>query len=184
MQQITDVGIRLFSLHGFEGTTLDMIAADAGISRRTFFHYFTSKEEILLAWQNALPDRFHGAILRAHRDQSPLETLRDALLALEDDYSGQRSPAQRVLLFHIMQSSEQLRATQHIKHQRMQAAAQEALSVLWPEPERQLAHRIAAMIAVGVLQIALERWSAEHGREPLANYLTAGFEAARISVQG
>ena len=35
---------------GFDATTLDAIAAAADISRRTFFHYFPSKEAILDAF--------------------------------------------------------------------------------------------------------------------------------------
>lgn len=38
----------LFSRHGFEATTVDQIAAAAGMSRRTFFRYFTGKDELVL----------------------------------------------------------------------------------------------------------------------------------------
>ncbi len=39
----------LFSRQGFEATTVDQIAAAAGMSRRTFFRYFTGKDELVLA---------------------------------------------------------------------------------------------------------------------------------------
>src|SRR3954470_16234796 len=39
----------LFSEHGFEATTVDRIAAAAGMSRRTFFRYFASKDHLVLA---------------------------------------------------------------------------------------------------------------------------------------
>jgi len=38
----------LFAEQGFEGTTVDEIAEAAGMSRRTFFRYFSSKEELVL----------------------------------------------------------------------------------------------------------------------------------------
>ena len=38
----------LFAERGFEGTTVDEIAEAAGMSRRTFFRYFTGKEELVL----------------------------------------------------------------------------------------------------------------------------------------
>jgi AcrR family transcriptional regulator len=38
----------LFSRQGFETTTVDQIAAAAGMSRRTFFRYFTGKDELVL----------------------------------------------------------------------------------------------------------------------------------------
>jgi AcrR family transcriptional regulator len=38
----------LFSDQGFEATTVDQIAAAAGMSRRTFFRYFAGKDELVL----------------------------------------------------------------------------------------------------------------------------------------
>ena len=54
LKRITQTALGLFARHGYEATTLDMIAADAGISRRTFFHYFKSKDDILLSQQAGL----------------------------------------------------------------------------------------------------------------------------------
>ena len=41
--------LKLFVKNSYDGTTLDAIAQAAGISRRTFFYYFKSKEDVLLA---------------------------------------------------------------------------------------------------------------------------------------
>ena len=53
LRRIAETGLKLFIAHGYEGTTLEAIAEAAGISRRTFFYYFKSKEEVLLAWQGS-----------------------------------------------------------------------------------------------------------------------------------
>jgi AcrR family transcriptional regulator len=44
---IHDAGIRLFAVKGFDQTTVDEIAEAAGISRRSFFHYYASKDDLL-----------------------------------------------------------------------------------------------------------------------------------------
>ena len=44
--EIEQAAFRLFSQRGFERTTLDAIAAETGIGRRTLFRYFESKNDI------------------------------------------------------------------------------------------------------------------------------------------
>jgi AcrR family transcriptional regulator len=46
--EITRTAMELFLRHGFEATTIDDIATAAGISRRSFFRYFGTKEDIVL----------------------------------------------------------------------------------------------------------------------------------------
>lgn len=52
--QVVAESIRLFSENSYEATTVDQIAAAAGISRRTFFRQFGSKEDVIFADHEAL----------------------------------------------------------------------------------------------------------------------------------
>jgi len=44
--ELEQAAFTLFAAHGFDATTVDEIAAAAGIGRRTFFRYFPSKNDI------------------------------------------------------------------------------------------------------------------------------------------
>jgi AcrR family transcriptional regulator len=46
-QEIWMAGIKLFIEEGFDDVTVDQIAAQAGVSRRTFFRYFSSKDDLM-----------------------------------------------------------------------------------------------------------------------------------------
>jgi AcrR family transcriptional regulator len=67
-------------------TTLDAIAVAAGISRRTFFYYLKSKEDVLLAHESGdIPHVLRPTLLK----QSPMQSPIDALIgAIRADYRG------------------------------------------------------------------------------------------------
>jgi len=48
MEQIARVALQRFRNHGFDQTRVDDIASDMGMSSRTFFRYYPSKDDVLL----------------------------------------------------------------------------------------------------------------------------------------
>ncbi|MET8428721.1 mycofactocin system transcriptional regulator [Nocardia sp. NPDC004860] len=48
--ELERVAFELFERHGFEATTVEDIAAEVGVSKRTFFRYFESKNDVV--WGN------------------------------------------------------------------------------------------------------------------------------------
>ena len=83
--EIAHAALRLFGERGFEHVTVDQIVESAGVSRRTFFRYFDTKEDALLADYPELNIRLAETLGRAGSDD-PVEVVRAALHGLADWY--------------------------------------------------------------------------------------------------
>jgi hypothetical protein len=53
----------------------------------------------------------------------------------------------------------------------------EALREHWPEPGRETALRLVAMLSIGALRVSLETFNREEGRRPIAVVLNEAFDA-------
>lgn len=82
---IEQAAFRLFAEQGFDGTTTDQIAAAVGISRRTLFRYFSSKNDI--PWG---------------RFDSSLEDLRATLQEMPDDLPLWQAIREAVITFNTI----------------------------------------------------------------------------------
>ena len=180
LQRITEKGLELFIANGYEETTLDDITAAAGISRRTFFHYFKSKDEILLAWQSGLVESLRAAILEEGTDQSPLDALGNALLRLAAPYESDTA----IVMARLLKSSDQLQAANQAKFLQLEQAAFEALCRHWPKNNRRERLRMIAMVGVGVLRVAIDEWIDEGGKRSLPTRLKRALVSLRAELDG
>ena len=177
-KRLAETGLRLFLEKGYEETTLDAIAQAAGVSRRTFFHYFDHKEGILLAWQSGLGEAIQAAILGRRPDRPPIDVLLDAALQV----AGQYQDEDLIRIEALMKSTEMLRARKAAKFAEHEQVIFEALGLLWPAPERRESLRLVAMIAIGALRVAFERWAERGGAEPLADHLRRAFAELKAEI--
>ena len=74
------LGFELFARQGFDGTTVDDIAAAAGIGRRTFFRYFASKNDLVWGDFEAQLVRLEELLAAARPDVSMMDALRHAVV--------------------------------------------------------------------------------------------------------
>ncbi|WP_313666504.1 TetR/AcrR family transcriptional regulator [Atlantibacter hermannii] len=178
-RRITEAGLKLFAENGYTNTTLDAIAEAAGIARRTFFHYFRAKEDIILAWQQAQPDDLYAEILRQDEKLAPIAVIQVALMTLavnlRPDIAG--------LISGIVQTNERLQAGNQAKFVEMELAAYKALRERWPAEERQTGLRLAAIVAVGTMRLAIDQWIAEGYNRALAEHLNENFHLLRSELQ-
>ena len=176
---MAETGLRLFLEKGYEETTLDAIAEAAGVSRRTLFHYFRQKEDILLAWKSGLGEAIRAAILRERPDRPPLDIVLSALLQLVEQYQAE----DHIRIERLLASTDRLGASKLAKYAEQEQAVFEALVVLWPAPDRRERLRLVAMVSVGALRVAFERWAERGGAEPLAHHLRRAFAELKVEFE-
>ena len=173
LDRIAEVGLKLFAENGYEATTLDAIAAASGISRRTFFYYLKSKEDVLLAHESGnFPQALRPTFLKQSPRQSPLNAARKTFLALASMYETKES----IIADRILRSIEPLRLRKEALLVQMEELLAEAMYEMWPDRSQRPALRMAAMMAVGTLRFAKDNWRKNEAAHPLTHYIDEAFD--------
>ncbi|MBN0039200.1 TetR family transcriptional regulator [Cellulosimicrobium cellulans] len=161
--EITRVAMELFLDQGFAETTIDQIASRAGISRRSFFRYFGTKEDIVLG---DLVDQ--GALVRAALEAIPLsvppwQALQEALWEV-DRRSGAHDTALKTA--RMMYETPSLRARSIEKHLRWQELLvpniRQRLGID-PDDESDPAADAIVASAIACLDVAGQIWARSNG---------------------
>jgi AcrR family transcriptional regulator len=176
-ERIADAGLRLFLDQGFEATTLDAIAEAAGIARRTFFHYFDSKEALLFAYEGEMEQSLRAAVAGIDSVTPPFEAMVMAMEKMISSLGTERARA----IDSILQSSEALRAGKHAHYVRLENILFLTLAEKWPASAGQARLRLISMVGVGALRLAVEQWRTEKALT-LQGYLNVSLAALRSEL--
>lgn len=84
--EIERAALRLLLARGYDAVSIDDIAAVVGMSGRTFFRYYATKDEILRRFQAGL----HEALIETFKDRPADESALEALRARRLNREGRR----------------------------------------------------------------------------------------------
>ena len=79
---LLDAALDLFSAHGYDETTTDEIAEAAGVSPRTFFRYFPTKESVLFSGEYNFIHAFSAVYLGRDESLSDYEAMAESFALL------------------------------------------------------------------------------------------------------
>src|SRR4051812_41567616 len=79
-REIQQTAISLFAERGYDAVTVEDIAREAGISERTFFRYFASKDHLLVAEAGRRIEVIHESLVGQPEDLDAWRALRNAVL--------------------------------------------------------------------------------------------------------
>ena len=153
-QRLTREARRLFAAQGFDRTTVDEIAAAAGVSRRTFFHYFASKEDVVLSRHAD----FERVLLDAIRAAPPTEPLLAVAEHAVVAALGQFDAEEARVIERLKRDTPALRERDQGKYERLERAIAEALAERAGAGVDDLRVRLDAMLIAGMLRIGSARW--------------------------
>ncbi|MFT4628381.1 MAG: AcrR family transcriptional regulator [Myxococcota bacterium] len=147
---IAEAAAEAFARDGFDAVTIDAVAVDAGVSRRTVFRYFATKEDLFFAGRAERLAAFEASLAG---DGPPWPRVRDALLGMAAAYLADRDA---VLAEHLaVAATRSLSAADLAMDQRWEAAIAKALEPRGLEVADQLAGAL-----MGIIRAVLTQWYA------------------------
>ena len=196
---LRSAALRLVSERGLHGVTVEDITDAAGVSKRTFFNYFSCKEDALVGPGRELGEHIADELARRPAHESTL----DALHAVLGEIAGaaERSPerladwaarTQLVRTYPDVLLPRQLAAFADLERAIVVGVTRHTSTAADPgaksgpgaksDPgDAELFPAVAAAAAVAMLRVAFNRWRQRGGRTTLSVLVDQAFdELARV----
>jgi AcrR family transcriptional regulator len=174
--RLVEAAMELFEAHGYGRTTVEEIAARAGLTERTFFRYFTDKREVLFSGSKDFERVLVERIASAPKDAAPLDVVTDAFAAVAAEIEGLRNRRQIRARHALVAGHAELRERELIKFAWLVAVAGEALQA---RGVREPAASLAAEAGLAIFKVGFAAWIASKKPQPLAAHI----HAARAALQ-
>jgi AcrR family transcriptional regulator len=178
-ERLARAAMALFLERGFEATTIDDIAAAADVSRRSFFHYFASKEDVVTAWQEGAAAALVAEVVGRPAGESMLTAAENAIAAA----LKRIDPAEAAAMSRLKRDNPALRARDQLKYEKLERALAEGLSQRARTKSDKLKARLVAMIATGAMRVGGESWIGEGAREKPEAFVKRTFDAIRAILE-
>lgn len=107
---IESTALDLFARDGFDATTVETIAAACDIAPRTFFSYFATKDDLVLADYADRLQRILDAFAARPADEPAWEALQRSFEAIAADYESQADPLRARLAIMVTAPSVRARS--------------------------------------------------------------------------
>jgi AcrR family transcriptional regulator len=90
-EALIDAALDLFAHQGYDATTTEQITERAGVSPRTFFRYFPTKESVVFHRDHGFMRSFASAFLEQPATADDFEAVRATFVELADGFGALRS---------------------------------------------------------------------------------------------
>ncbi|WP_157468207.1 TetR family transcriptional regulator [Frankia sp. QA3] len=161
---LTEAALNLLARKGFDAVTVDEIVAAAGVSKRTFFRYFASKEDVVVHFLTEMGAGMRAELAGRPAPEPPSVALRHTVWVSIDACAGHGDRALRVVQLILGTPALLARFLERQAQWRDELAAEVARRLAL-DPATDLYPQLAAGIALTAFDTVLQRWSASDGAE-------------------
>jgi AcrR family transcriptional regulator len=174
-QALYEAALRLAVERGPEAVTVEAIADEANVSRRTFSNYFASKEEAFFHGEQVRTASLVELVRSRPPDEPPWRALTAATLT---GYADLRDVDPRWLAqLQLIRRHPSLVAGQIANMTELELALAEEISARQGDPDP-LKARIMAAAFLSTLRVVFTTWAEQGGPAPLGETLESGLAAA------
>ncbi|MBF6053045.1 TetR family transcriptional regulator [Streptomyces eurocidicus] len=172
--ELTEAALQLLATKGFDAVTIDEIATAAGVSKRTFFRYFASKEDVVVQFLAGMGVDIRTELAARPPEERPSAALRYAVGVPLATCTAHSERALRVVRLILRTPALHARFLEHQARWRDDLAA-ELAGRLGLDPGSDLYPRLAAGMALNAFDAVLHRWSGSDGAEDPTGLIDRAF---------
>lgn len=181
--ELTQAALSLLASEGFDAVTVDQIAAAAGVSKRTFFRYFASKEDVVVQFLGGLGTSMRAELAARPAAEPPSQALRHTIWRSIDTCAGHTERALPVVQL-ILRTPALLARFLERQEQWGEALAAELGARVGCDPAEELYPDLAAGMALTAFRTVLQRWSDSDGAEDPAILTGEAFAVLAPALDG
>ena len=168
------IALRLFAERGFDNTTIELIAAEAGVSERTFFRYFTTKASVLWTEFETEVETIRASLASVSDDMPMMAAIRRAVVAA-NHYHANDVPEMRMRM-HLIATVPALSFSAAEHYEAWERAISDFAGRRLGQPADSLYPLAIGRAALAACRAAYESWSVRADND-LTIYLDAALAA-------
>jgi AcrR family transcriptional regulator len=174
--EVAATAIRLFLDEGFEEVTVDEITGAAGLSRRTFFRYFRSKEDLVVSVFAELAEQGCRTFVERLSSEEVWSALRRSMDPVVE--WAERDPRGALALMRLVFESDSLRAGYLDRVDRWSASLASVMSAgLGLDAGAGLYATVVATAGMGAYVAGARAWVSGEGNDSLGLLFDQAFAA-------
>ncbi len=168
------IALRLFTDQGFEATTIEQIAARAGVSKRTFFRYFSSKADVLWSEFDREVEHIRAALASVPDSVPMMDAIRHAVVAA--NYYGPQDVSELRMRMNLIGAVPALVSSAALHYGAWEQAISDFAAGRLSQPAGSLYPLAVGRATLAACRAAYDRWSARADGD-LTIYLDAALGA-------